>query len=153
MSTALFCFITTVYYHDTNFSGMWFAQINSFVHTLVRSTTCVSSCPATDDPSQMYWYFYRASTHWGSPKWGFYLTLVQIAQMVVGACVMLYTSQCEKVDWFLFSYGVILYVSFFGLFFQLFYGKHYAKKNKKVQKKEGKAVGAPARRTRSKKTQ
>ena len=116
VSTAIFCFITTTYYYDANFAGMWFAAINSFVHTL------------------MYWYFFRASTHYGSPKWGFYLTLVQISQMVVGACVMLYTARCENFVPVLFGYGSILYASFFALFFQLFYKKHYADKAKKAKK-------------------
>jgi elongation of very long chain fatty acids protein 6 len=95
--------------------------------------------------SIMYFY-YMLMALGARPSWGLAVTLLQIAQMVIGilmnSFVLLYIArglECAVDRWTLF-YSMVVYLSYFGLFVQFFVGRYTSRghrgKNTKKEKKK-----------------
>jgi len=99
-------------------AGLWFSGMNSFVHAF------------------MYLYYFETARG-KKPTWNIFLTLTQIAQMVVGSYLTgrdLLSEHCAPLE---STYtGIIMYSSYFVLFVHLFYGM-YIKSGGKSRRRGG----------------
>jgi hypothetical protein len=105
-------------------AGLWFSAMNSFVHAF------------------MYLYYFQTARG-KKPSWNIFLTLTQIAQMVVGSYLTardLLSEHCAPLS---STYtGVIMYFSYFLLFVHLFY-EMYIKTGGKSSRRGPKSKPAP----------
>lgn len=96
--------------------GNWFGIVNCFIHSIMY-----------------FYYFLAARGH--RPKWGKYLTQMQLAQMVFGLfitaswVVFAYTGHhCPLAEfvpaWFVVATAGTMYASYFYLFLRMYQGKH-----------------------------
>jgi len=110
--------------HGADASGWFFAAINLCVHTI------------------MYAYYALASAGLHKPlqRMGadMVITSLQITQMVVGVCVLLYSAGCPTVNLVSWRWGIVMYLSYVVLFADMARNKYCSRKagDKKGKKRD-----------------
>lgn len=118
--TMAYCWYMCRYSHEFHCAGWWFGFFNLSVHAI------------------MYGYYGLAALGF-KPRWSQLLTLTQILQMAFGIYVLYLTTTCDgwERDIRGFTFGALMYLSYFILFIQIFVQKYITTPSKpKVEKKE-----------------
>ena len=83
----------------------------------------------------MYGYYAATTTGWRNRAVAFFITIGQIAQMVVGVGLLAYkTANCDIVYTANVAFGWVIYGSYLVLFVNYFVGRYF---KKKADKKKG----------------